>query len=365
MDYEYLLYRHEFRESILQLQTHLWGTDLALNSAYFAWKYESNPYSPAPLLTVAVGENKVVGVRGFHGAQWQSGQLVLKCFCACDLVVDPAHRNRNIHKRVTDLGLRELSSQGHSMVFNFSANPANYLTSLRTGWKPVMPFRTVRYERRRAKLVRRVASGLRRAPFVWRCADRIAGISGNTGVRGLDGSAFLPLPGGKLQVAAKPDPVSLSEIAQSCQGQGLAHVRTREYFAWRFENPMNDYRFLLSEPEPGYMVLQSRRDAAHGRVNLVDWQAPTDGALLEMLKALIGCNSVQSVAVWASSVPESLRGRMAGLGFFAVDESRGVPSYVPGLLIKQLGTPAPVSPDPDRVMNSALWDLRMIYSDSF
>src|SRR5688572_27125627 len=147
MDYSYVPYRPEFRQSILQLQTHLWGPDLSLNSAYFSWKYERNPFSPSPLLTVGLWDGKVAAVRGFHGAEWQFGfEGRMACFCACDLVVDPAHRNKNIHKRVTDLGLAELSKKGHSLVLNFSANPANYLSSLRTGWRLVVPYSAVRRE---------------------------------------------------------------------------------------------------------------------------------------------------------------------------------------------------------------------------
>ena len=43
--YEIIRYRPEFRDQVIELQKHLWSGDTAFNSAYFRWKYETNPYA--------------------------------------------------------------------------------------------------------------------------------------------------------------------------------------------------------------------------------------------------------------------------------------------------------------------------------
>jgi len=71
MEYEILKYRPEFKEHLLELQTHLWSPDLALNRAYFEWKYDHNPYINPPLIYIALYNGQVVGMRGLMGAAWQ------------------------------------------------------------------------------------------------------------------------------------------------------------------------------------------------------------------------------------------------------------------------------------------------------
>ncbi len=94
MNYQIVPYRPELRDQVVSLQTHLVSPDVALNSAYFAWKHERNPYTAGPIAYLAMAEDKVVGMRAFLGANWRCGANATThlWLCACDLVVDPAHR---------------------------------------------------------------------------------------------------------------------------------------------------------------------------------------------------------------------------------------------------------------------------------
>ena len=81
MSYHFTRYQPKYREEIIQLQTALWSPDLALNSAYLAWKYDQNPYLNQPLIYLALQNERVVGMRGLNGAQWeiaQTGQTVIR-----------------------------------------------------------------------------------------------------------------------------------------------------------------------------------------------------------------------------------------------------------------------------------------------
>ena len=80
MSYRFTRYQPKYREEIVRLQSVLWGPDLALNAAYLTWKYEQNPYLDEPLIYLALENERVVGMRGFYGTQWQigrSGQIVV------------------------------------------------------------------------------------------------------------------------------------------------------------------------------------------------------------------------------------------------------------------------------------------------
>ena len=43
-NYEFVRYQPDLKGQVVELQTHLWSPSLALNTAYFEWKYERNPY---------------------------------------------------------------------------------------------------------------------------------------------------------------------------------------------------------------------------------------------------------------------------------------------------------------------------------
>jgi hypothetical protein len=74
LDYELIRYDPRFKDQILSLQTALWSEDLAMNAAYFEWKYERNPYLDPPLIYLGLHDGKVVGMRGMMGARWRVGR---------------------------------------------------------------------------------------------------------------------------------------------------------------------------------------------------------------------------------------------------------------------------------------------------
>ena len=43
--YEIVKYDSEYKNQLIGLQKLLWSPDVAVNAAYFEWKYERNPYS--------------------------------------------------------------------------------------------------------------------------------------------------------------------------------------------------------------------------------------------------------------------------------------------------------------------------------
>lgn len=371
MSYECVPYRPEFRDQIIRLQTHLWGSDLELNAAYFAWKYERNPYSRDPVIFVTLCDGEVVAMRGFHGAQWRFGQhgTLDNSFCACDLVVAPAHRKQGIHREVTGAGLRELGRRGHRFVFNLSANPANYISSLRAGWRLIGPFATVRRETTRGLRAQRWKLRVQGMPFFWKYAHVAEGVFSGKGVAALDTHPAISTKSGALTVSRKPNAQLMTQIAQrSAFGDGFGHVRTPEFFEWRFQNPVHDYRFVtfMDADGCGYLILQGTRGARRGRVNIVDWQA-SDGVIRNrMIETIVRLGVLDSVATWSVCLPAEMTKNLLRTGFDTIDESRGVSSYRPGLLIKPLDE---ISDDWTLcgcdIANIDNWNLRMVDSDTF
>src|SRR5262245_42838819 len=102
MSYHFTLYKPKYREQIVSLQRGLWSSDLEANSAYFAWKYEQNPYIEQPLIYLALDNDRVVGMRGFYGAQWDAvptGQNVVMP-CAGDTIIAQEYRHRGLLRQL-------------------------------------------------------------------------------------------------------------------------------------------------------------------------------------------------------------------------------------------------------------------------
>jgi GNAT superfamily N-acetyltransferase len=135
--YEVVCYEPGRKGQVIELQSHLWSPSVALNTAYFEWKYERNPYVDAPLIFLATHRDRVVGVRGFFGTQWEGGFPTQKSIVpyADDLVIAPEHRNRGLIPKIMASAFEDLATRRYEYAFNLSAGPMTFLSSLAAGWR--------------------------------------------------------------------------------------------------------------------------------------------------------------------------------------------------------------------------------------
>jgi len=309
-------------------------------------------------------------MRGFHGARWRVGSrgALDHSFCACDLVVDPAHRKKGIHREVTQAGLQELRRRGHRFVFNMSANPQNYLSSLKAGWRLIAPFGTVRKDTPRSVRAQRWKFRLQKTPFFWKYAHLAETFWSGKGVDDLDKRPAIAIENGTLTVARKPDLQLFMRIAErSAFGNGFGHVRTPEFLEWRYQNPRHDYRFVTFDGTRGcgYLVLHGPRGPRRGRMSIVDWHASDAEIRDRMIDAIVELGVLDALAIWSVCLPGEMKEKLSRRDFAAVDESRGVESYRPGLLVKPLDETTDWTLSGQDISNIENWNLRMIDADSF
>jgi len=367
MAYEVVRYTPEFRDQVIALDRHLVGPDAAMNAAYFRWKHEDNPYLDAPILFLAVSGGRVVGKRAFLGARWQTGEDdgTAPWLCACDLVVDPAHRGQKLFQRITAFALPALAAAGHHRFLNWSASPISYRGFVQTGWSLVGPYRRWALRTPRARAVADLHGRMRRMPVLWRHADRFRALALGAGFAALDAAWAARGAGGGMAVEAAPRPDAMARLAARSAGARIRHVRDAGYFRWRFANPAASYRFAFApgaDPE-GFMVLQTSRTDPTADVAIVDWEAASPDALAGMLSALAGAGGYDSLSMWTATLDAAVVAALRRLGFAPTDDSRGDPAYRPGLLAFH----ADGGGAPDRAHFGGLdrWDLRMAYSDYY
>lgn len=386
--YEIAKYRPEFKGEVAQLQRHLWSPDLTLNTAYFEWKHERNPYVAEPMVHLVFCDGEAVGMIGFFGSKWQIGSppRVFCVPCSSDFVIHPEHRDRGLFSDLTMGALDDLMDRGYTHAFGLSATLTTYVGYLMRGWRSAGDLETAhspvrrrpRYERLRGlgqripgllTAYRRAQQSIRRssAPTPARRQDPFTILDRNAAER-YDGSS------GRVYVAEVPRPGMMTELAERVSDPGrIRHVRDEQYFGWRFENPRSVYRFLFWEDGrlEGYIVLQRASSMTDDiGATVVDWEASDPQILNGLIQRAIDWGEFSELKIWTEPLPEETRGHLRNLGFWFSGKKTGAMRKGAGPTILVRPTIKKIRPDQWTLGNSdpldlANWDMRPIFADNF
>src|SRR5882672_9821946 len=302
-------YSAEHKGLVAELQRHLWSPDTRLNACYLEWKYHQNPYIRDPLIYLAFVGDKLAGMRGAFGTRWEVGdpaEFVTLPY-PDDLVVDPAYRGQGLHRAIMDFALRDLAGRGHHYVVNLSASQITAEASMSMQWRNAGRVKPVHRRTLRKTAADVLCVGVRHLPLLWRWADDISALSGRSGDHlfdRLDARFLAPDQGrdtGSLFAQRTPLTREMSQLVARLPRDGrIRHVRDEPFIAWRYSNPLSNYRFLYAGRERlrGYIVLQQRPGVNGDRANIVDWEAESDLIRAELLSAAVECGKFPELCIW-------------------------------------------------------------------
>jgi GNAT superfamily N-acetyltransferase len=372
--HELVRYHPDRKEQIARLQRHLWSADVGLNAAYFAWKYEENPFIEAPVLQLALSAGRVVGMRGMFGSCWEVGSPARRVLvpCADDFVIEPAHRNHGIGGAIMRAAVEDGALSDFEYAFSLSAGPVTMAASLATRWRAVESMRPARRTSGAGALVDRMAARLRTAPVLWRCAVPLVrahhrGVGGpfralDRRARGNGGRASAA-----VRVEATPQVEAMADLVARLGHDGrLRHVRDETYLRWRYRDPLHEYRFLVQGTDRlgGYLVLQAHRTEPERGIRIVDWEVTTSEVRMDLLRAALEWGRFPEVIVWAATLPSETEGPLAALGFVPTSSGsqlRGVATTMIRPLARAAAGADPIL-EGRRLLDLASWDMRMVYS---
>lgn len=372
--YEIVRYEPVFREQVAQLQRHLWGGDVfPTNTAYLDWKYEQNPYIADPLIWLALSSGRVVGMRGMFGSHWEFGSPAERVIvpCADDLVIAPEHRNRGLVAQIMHATVDGVARKEYRYAFCLSAGAVTMLASLASGWRGVGSMRAAQRSGA-GHLLGRLSAGLRNVPILWRYTDKIARFQHR-----LERPPFARLDrhalrarasrGTRVRVEPAPRVDMMAELVRRLGHDGrIRHLRDELYLAWRYRDPLHEYRFLFRESDrpEGYLVLGANRTDPGRGINIVDWEATTPDICEELLRAALDLGDFPQLTIWMATVPSDALAAVSRAGFVPVDAGSRVGSSPSILVCDTRGS----KPTPDmalggrRLLDPANWDMRMVYS---
>jgi GNAT superfamily N-acetyltransferase len=360
-------YRPEFKNQLVELQKHLWSSDVTVNAAYLEWKYERNPYINTPLIYLALCAGKVVGMRGMCGARWQIGDSgqTFRVPIAGDLVIAPDHRNQGLYTKIMKAALTDLVDTDYRYVFNLSANPLNLLGSLTMGWRSIGHLQPMHRKSYRGVVLNRLQRYANKLSF-------LPSVKRRNPFDFLDRKALRDQGKVGLHVSVEraPRPQAMAELVERTTGDGrIRHVRDQEYFAWRFNNPLSSYRFLFwgkTTRIEGYLIMRSQLYNETFRVNIVDWEATNPQVRSDLLEAAVRLQHSHSLRIWTATLPGAVKSLLQKKGFKLLTEAKSISRYRPTVLLR------PVRDDMLKtdwliagrsLLDMGNWDLRMIYSD--
>ena len=356
MAYEIVPYAPGLEPQIIQLQTHLWGGDMARNTAYLHWKYIDNPFLDEVLIRVALCDGRAVAMRGLFGALWEVDGSAPRHLLpyADDFVVVPEHRNRGVASQVMKAALDAGSQRGFPFAVSLSAGAVTFVSSLAAGWRAAGSYQSAWRAMKPTRWSERLGA-LRRAfapRGVFERLDRAAGQRA-----------------AQVSLSSEPRPQAMADLVARLPWDGrIRHVRDAAYLGWRFRNPLHEYRFLFWEERglQGYLVLQrylSER-ADQSCVSIVDWEAADEGVRAGLLQAALDWGRFARVHVWTINASEPVRALQRRHGFAAADAD-GVRARSSGLLVRRLvdaRSGEPWTLGRRDLLDIADWDLRMLYS---
>lgn len=356
--YTFTRYSNEDRNEVLRLQRRLWGHNAAANSDYFCWKYESTPYLGPPLIYLAWHQNQLVGMRGFWRGEWRQGQTgpELPILSAGDTVVRLDHESRGLFRRIMEFAVDDLKREGYRCIVNFSAGPVTFLQSIRSGWKSIQAYESVRSEATRVwKLVDWAQSRLRSSSLVrWPNSGRLL-------FSAMESAVSRSLGGG-LTISRTPRASEMERIGiRSPSDTRISHATDIRYLDWRFRNPLSCYRFLYWDDGElrGFLVLQRPRSGRIRQLNILDWQGDTRETKRALLNAALKLAGPSRVTTWTVGMTDINKQLLREAGFAPFDESSGVKRYRPSLLVR------PIDGAEHNMVNPESWDIRMLFSDAF
>jgi predicted N-acetyltransferase YhbS len=376
--FEFLKYRPEFKDDIIELQSYLWSHDLQKNRDYFEWKHENNPYNEEPMIYICLDKGRVVGTTSFFGAKWQVGypSKTFNIPMAGDSVIHPDYRNKGIFRKINELSIDDIHNRGYKYVFALSAAPVTYYSFLLLDWHSAGRIREARWQKIQANDTK-ARSLARKIPFFYKSYKFLkkALFSNDSSMdiirKPLDDfdnkNSWLSHRVSKhISVHNKPYPKEMEALVKQNKRDGrIGHVRDSEYFSWRFQNPLSDYRFIYWKDASldGYLVLQISTKYLSTIVHIVDWEATTPEVQDGLLKAALMLGNLKEIRVWTETGTEPTNNLLNMYGFAPqIDEKN------PSLLIKynqnNINQDKWILGD-QQVTSLSNWDLRAIYSDYF
>jgi GNAT superfamily N-acetyltransferase len=369
-NYEVVPYQPALKRDLVELRRQVWDSVAETSRRYLEWKYEQNPYSQGPIYYIAVCNGEVVGMRGVYGSRWQVGDTSVDLPVTDDLIVAEDFRHLGVARTIIRASQRDLAERGFEYALSLSAGRITTGALLAIGWRPACSFEPVaRFDSRRHTL-RTLRKFAARRRLIWRIGTYPERATASTKpFARLDdaGAKRNGHSGAHITVEREPRPDAMAELVDRLGYDGrIRHVRDAAFFAWRYQNPTREYRFVYCDSNghlDGYLVLARSisYDPPTLPFHIVDWEATTVGIRSLLAEKALAWGRFDEIGTWSSALPPDGDTVLTRLGFRPTNghsPSNGTAS----VLIGSLNADTDWTLHGRNLADPKQWDLRRIYS---
>ena len=351
MAVEIVRYEDRYRQEVAVLLTRLWSKNSERNERYLQWRYLANPVLASPILHLAIDAGNVVAMRGARGVAWDIGVAHnTECHivpCMGDTVVADTHSNQGLLNELTLSLLEDMAARGIQFTFNLSPSGVTLLSSLRNGWRSIGSWPTVVRREQREN-----PTG---DPVMFTIMDRYLGR------RDPKNDAIV--------VSDRPRPEAMARVAAATSGHGrIRPFKDTAFLEWRFENPLNEYRFLYYEDNGtrGYLVLENSE--RHPRWTCVlDIEASEPGIQAALIESAVALGKFDELRLWWLRLPIQAMRALQELGFAQSPAKGGIGRFLPTVLVRPTSTDGRKcgwSINDIALQDIANWDIKMLIADA-
>ncbi len=366
-------YAPHHKDAVVALQRRLWGGDPALNARFFDWRNCNAASEGESLVFLLLHRGVPIATRALHAANWYMGEArePRLVYLADDLVIAKEWEGRGLFAVLTAAIRAELTARGHEFFFSLSALHVTRHLSLKLGAIAVGPLQPLGRLQRAAGALDAVRAVAARSPFVWRYAagamafERSAAFfarldAASTPARGVASRADIVVEAG-MQAA------EMARLVAALPRDGrIRRVRDSRFFAWRYANPLHEYRCVRAMRDGrlcGYLIVErALSDLANPRrCHIADWEADSAGVSSDLLRFVLEVGRPVELVTWRESGGPDACSALAASGFRPIDAGqtgRGLPSI--------LVWPVDAAADPQglrgggrSLLDRANWDLRL------
>lgn len=351
------------KPAIALLMRRLWSPDVVLNTRYFEWRCEKGGPAGESLVYLVVKEDQPVAMRVLHTTLWEAGaEGVQPLYLSDDLVVAKEFEGRGIFSLFTETIRRDLAAIDQHFFLSLSALGVTQHLSLKAGAIAVGPVHPVGVRSPTAQACDVLRSIAARLPRVWIYKETFADCEhAKHFFARLDAARS-----GPLHVSAQARAGEMAALIASLPWDGrLRQHRDGAYFAWRYLNPLHEYRFIYAEREgqlAGYLVVE-RGVSGHAsarRAHIVDWEAESSELRHALLQYVLAKGGPAELVTWRETARSDAT-FLRECGFRPVDPEQTARGR-PAILV------CPVTPGLDAgglrlgsrsLLDLDAWDLRL------
>ncbi len=260
----YIKYNPAYKTQLVQFLEYMWEElDENERRERFEWRYENNPYSEEPFIYLALGDDKVVGVRAFVVQEFIYKGNVIKTLSPADVIIHPDYRRKGLFTKLNKLLLEDLYSQvGKNIILNLSSNKYSTIGYLKQGWIDTETLKTYCYRFSLSNHLKRILLK-NKLPGYKPYKNKINNMT--------------------IELTNILRAKDIAQLIKNNRDQNkLINVRDERYFQWRYSYKPEQYSYMYCMRESGLLAYIIFKHASNKQA-IVEEYFTTDYQLLRMM----------------------------------------------------------------------------------